>query len=308
VSEAPARKARAPTYRLMRQTHGSGMVHITRGKFESLPVSVPQSLDEQRRIVDILDDHLSRLDAAGSALTTSSTRLKRFHQAALDACLQAAAKDSPTSTTTIGSLAKVGTGATPLKSRADYYAGGDIPWVTSGDLSQGLIQNAAHFVTPVALRETAIKLWPVGTLLVAMYGEGKTRGTTAELGIEATTNQACAAIQMHDPDLSLKSWVRLVLEANYWSMRRMASGGVQPNLNLGLVRGIEIPVPARDTQERLLSARDAQVEAEQVLAAALVTSQRRSLSLRRSLLAAAFSGRLTGRTSDMEMMEEMAGV
>ena len=272
-----------------------------------MPIYYPE-LDEQRRIVDILEGHLSRLDAAGSVLTTSGARLKRFHQASLDSCVQTAAKDSSTSTTTIGSLAKVGTGATPLKSRTDYYAGGDIPWITSGDLSQGLIQDATHFVTPVALKETAIKLWPVGTLLVAMYGEGKTRGTTAELGIEATTNQACAAIQMHDPDQSLKSWVRLVLESDYWSMRRMASGGVQPNLSLGLVRGIEIPVPARDRQERLLSARDAQVEAEQVLAAAFITSQRRSLSLRRSLLAAAFSGRLTGRTTDMEMVEEMAGV
>lgn len=88
----------------------------------------------------------------------------------------------------------------------------------------------------------------------------------------------------------------------------MASGGVQPNLNLGLVRGIEIPVPARDTQERLLHARDAQVETEQALAVALVAAERRSLSLRRALLGAAFSGRLTGRSNDLDVADELAAV
>ncbi len=294
---------------LMRQTHGSGMVHITRGKFDSLPVMVPQALDEQRRIVDILEDHLSRLDAAESALTRSRVRLKRFHQASLVACLSAAAAEAASTTqTTVGALARVGTGATPLKSRTDYYAGGSIPWVTSADLAQGFIERASHFVTDLALKETAIKLWPVGTILVAMYGEGKTRGTVAELGIAATTNQACAAIELHDSDPSLKSWIRLVLDSSYWSMRRMASGGVQPNLNLGLVRSIEVPVPFPETRARLLRAREAHLDAQQMLATELALSEIRVRSLRRSLLAAAFAGRLTGRSTDMELVEEMAGV
>jgi len=269
-------------------------------------IPVP-GLDEQRRIVEILEDHLSRLDASAWAVTASSQRLKRFHQSVLGSCLDSAATEPSTSRMTVGRLATVGTGATPLKSRKDYYVGGDIPWLTSGDLSQGLITAATQFVTPVALAETAIKVWPSGTLLVAMYGEGKTRGTTAELAIDGTTNQACAAIQLHDPDPSLRGWVRLALDANYWTMRRMASGGVQPNLNLGLVRSIELPIPPREARERLLRLRQTQLDAEVLLAGELALVDRRSLSLRRTLLLAAFAGRLTGRTTtDTEMIEEMA--
>jgi len=287
---------------------GTNINNLKKSDLAPTPVPFPP-LDEQRRIVDILEDHLSRLDAAESALTRSRVRLKRFHQASLVACLSAAAAESASTTqTTVGALARVGTGATPLKSRTDYYAGGSIPWVTSADLAQGLIERANHFVTDLALEETAIKLWPVGTILVAMYGEGKTRGTVAELGIAATTNQACAAIELHDSDPSLRSWIRLVLDSSYWSMRRMASGGVQPNLNLGLVRSIEVPVPFPETRARLLRAREAHLDAQQMLATELALSEIRARSLRRSLLAAAFAGRLTGRSTDMELVEEMAGV
>jgi type I restriction enzyme S subunit len=92
-----------------------------------------------------------------------------------------------------------------------------------------------------------VNLFPAGTLLVAMYGEGKTRGTVGELAIAATTNQACAAVQLTDPDPRHRAWTRLALEANYWSMRRLVSGGVQPNLNLNLVRQIVVPFPKDET-------------------------------------------------------------
>lgn len=74
-------------HELMRQTHGSGMVHITRGRFDSLPVMVPQSLNEQRRIVDILEDHLCRLDAATDSLTTAVRRASAWSRSLVDASL-----------------------------------------------------------------------------------------------------------------------------------------------------------------------------------------------------------------------------
>jgi len=98
----------------------------------------------------------------------------------------------------INQVAEIFTGATPLKSNADYYENGSIPWVTSGSLNNEFVDSADSFVTDLALKETNLKLLPKHTLLVAMYGEGKTRGKCSELLIEATTNQAIAGIVLND--------------------------------------------------------------------------------------------------------------
>ncbi|MFI6331498.1 restriction endonuclease subunit S [Micromonospora chersina] len=285
----------------------AGQSGVTGKDIRDIPVRYP-SLAEQWRIVDILEDHLSRLDAARAAVDSSRLRLSRFRQSMLQAVLDLAGSAPGCSVRSIGEIAQVGTGATPLKARRDFYEGGTIPWVTSADLAQGLIECPTQFITPRALDETNVKIFPPGTLLVAMYGEGKTRGTVGELAVAATTNQACAAIRLNDSSPSHRAWVRMALEANYWQMRRLASGGVQPNLNLGLVRQISIPFPDVQTQDALLRERVAFEEARRQLAITLERVEKRESSLRRALLDAAFSGRLTGRASDMDRVEELAGV
>jgi restriction endonuclease S subunit len=202
------------------------LASISLTKIRTFPVPIPPA-DEQRRIVGLLEDHCSRLDASRSAIARSEARLGRLRQATLAAALQAALVVSG-DILSIGEIATVGTGATPLKARREYYDGGTIPWITSADLAQGVISEPTQFITPQALAETNVKLFAPGTVLIAMYGEGKTRGTVGELAIAATTNQACAAIQLHNSEPPHRAWVRLVLEANYWHMRRLASGGCSP--------------------------------------------------------------------------------
>jgi type I restriction enzyme S subunit len=139
----------------------------------------------------------------------------------------------------VDQLAEVGTGATPKRGQSRYY-GGEIPWVTSAVVNNAFVDQATEFVTKEALVETNLTLYPPGTLLVAMYGEGKTRGKCSELRIAATTNQALAALEA---DVSAKVYLRLFLDYNYEETRKVASGGVQPNLNLSLVRAVRVPFP-----------------------------------------------------------------
>ncbi|PXX10674.1 type I restriction modification DNA specificity protein [Nitrosomonas ureae] len=94
----------------------------------------------------------------------------------------------------VGTVSSVGTGITPLKGRSDFYANGNIPWVTSGALNDNFVTEASDYVTDLALKETNLRIYPKHTLLIALYGEGKTRGKCSELLIEAATNQAIAAI------------------------------------------------------------------------------------------------------------------
>jgi type I restriction enzyme S subunit len=261
-------------------------LNLTRARFLNLPVVVPPML-EQRRIVDLLEDHLSRLDAATDQITTADHRATRWLDVTLE---RATSGDWPT--TNVGSLAIVGSGATPLKSRTAYYEGGAIPWVTSGALHSAVVREPTTFVTELAVTETALRLWPAGTLLVAMYGEGKTRGRCSELAFSATTNQACAAISLHTDNAELQPWVKLVLRSKYQRMRRMAAGGVQPNLSLGLVKAIQIPLPPEPVRRQLLSKMDeADVAAARVRSSTQIAAAR-GATLRRSLLSAAFGGYL----------------
>lgn len=151
--------------------------------------------------------------------------------------------------TTIGALVDVATGATPLRKRADYF-NGSIPWVTSGAVNAGVIREASEYITELALQETNAKVFPVGTLLVAMYGEGQTRGRVAELGISAATNQALAALLFDGHCEQLRPYLRLFLLENYERIRHASFGGVQPNLSLGVIRDTPVPLPPNWNKSR----------------------------------------------------------
>ena len=146
-------------------------------------------------------------------------------------------------------IARIGTGATPSKSNRKYY-GGNINWVSSSATSSLYVDVPTDFITELALKETNCEIYPIGTLLMAMYGEGKTRGQVTELRIEAASNQACAAIIPYVP--STKNFVKLYLLANYYQLRRLAEGGNQPNLNLGKISSLYIPIPPVQEQQRIL--------------------------------------------------------
>ena len=211
--------------------------------------------NEQTRIANQLDTLLTRIQSCNDRFDAIPALLKRFRQAVLDAALNGAFSDNPVEggepIVCISSIASVGTGSTPLRSNAQFFANTGTPWITSSATSETIIQRASEFVTPAAISAHRLKIYPKGTLLVAMYGEGKTRGQVAELGIDATINQACAAIRV-DNTQALTAFVKLALQANYLNMRERAEGGNQPNLNLSKVKEFEIPLPPLDVQTKIV--------------------------------------------------------
>jgi type I restriction enzyme S subunit len=164
--------------------------------------------------------------------------------------------------------------------------------VTSGLITKGVIREARESVTERALRETSLRLWPAGTLLVAMYGEGQTRARCAELGIEATCNQACAAVSLLESLRLYNDFVRLSFDANYAANRRLASGGVQPNLNAGLIKDMVLSLPPAEEQARIVTEVERQLSFVDACERAVDVGLARSAGLRRSVLKAAFEGRL----------------
>ncbi len=186
----------------------------------------------------------------------------------------------------IDQLAEVGTGATPKRDKAVYWNDGDVPWVTSSVVNGDYVDEASEFVTKLALAETNLTLYPVGTLLIAMYGEGKTRGKCAELRVPATTNQALAALQVAAP---VRGYVRQFLELNYEEMRKVASGGVQPNLNLSLIRSVCVPLPPLAEQIRIVAEVDRHLSITREVEAEIDINFKRAQALRQSVLTDAFN-------------------
>jgi len=200
----------------------------------------------------------------------------------------------------IGDVSSVGTGVTPLKSRAEFYEKGDIPWVTSGALNDNYVWEASGYVTKAALAETNLRLYPKHTLLMAMYGEGKTRGKCSELMLPATTNQAVAAMVQSGIEEETRPFLKWFMIKNYADIRRKSSGGVQPNLNLGIVENTLFPLCSiaemREIDAELQRQLSVIEENERDIDAQLDKSN----ALRQSILKKAFRGQLVKQDPDDE--------
>jgi type I restriction enzyme S subunit len=193
---------------------------------------------------------------------------------------------------TIDQISRVGTGVTPLRSKSAYYKDGNVPWVTSGALNSELVESTKEFVTQLALKECRLEIFPPGSLLVAMYGEGKTRGKCSELQFPSTINQAIAAIVLEPLAQSFKGYVKSFLLESYERMRAQASGGVQPNLNLQIIKSIALPLPPDPEQVEITQVLDVQFELIRHQQAAIELGLKQAAAQRQNLLRAAFAGDL----------------
>lgn len=149
---------------------------------------------------------------------------------------------------TIGDIADVVSGGTPSRSNSEYW-GGKIPWVKTGAIDYCWIREANEWITEKGLENSAARIIPKGTILMAMYGQGKTRGQVAILGIDATINQACAAILLHDG--SDRDFVYQQLAFRYDYIRKLSNSGSQENLNADLVKSIAFPAPDEIEQKKI---------------------------------------------------------
>ncbi|HFJ9280747.1 hypothetical protein AT278_04760 [Bacillus cereus] len=153
----------------------------------------------------------------------------------------------------LGELASITSGATPLKSNSKYYVDGNIPWCTSTVTGLEIVNEPNAYITDLALKECSLKVYPKGTLLMAMYGQGKTRGQVTELGIDSTINQACAAIELYNDTITTTGYIKIALKFVYNTIRQKAAGGAQPNLNQGKVKEILIPLPPVNEQVKIVA-------------------------------------------------------
>ncbi len=151
----------------------------------------------------------------------------------------------------LADLCRIGSGGTPSRRRSDYF-GGAIPWVQTTEVRKEIITSTEETLTEEGLRNSSARLYAKGSLIVAMYGQGATRGRTAKLGIEAATNQACAVIFDIDERRVETDFLWYFLMSQYEAMRLLASGNNQPNLNAEMIANLRIPLPPKEEQQQIL--------------------------------------------------------
>lgn len=154
------------------------------------------------------------------------------------------------------SIAKCASGGTPSTRIAEYW-GGSIPWAQSGDIHQRVITSVPGRITRAGLANSSAKLFPPATVLIALAGQGKTRGSVAISQIELTTNQSLAGI-FCDTQRCLPEFLYHNLSSRYKELRSLSKGdGGRGGLTLSLIRAILIPLPPLDRQRRLIQILDA---------------------------------------------------
>ncbi|EJE4173288.1 restriction endonuclease subunit S [Vibrio parahaemolyticus] len=270
-------------------------------------------LAEQKRIVEKLDEVLAQVDTIKARLDGIPALLKRFRQSVLASAVSGKLTEEWRGSAnsfdewkilSIGDISTVATGKTPKRTNSEYWNSEDVPWLTSSATGDLFCYEAEQFVSSFGARDCKLKRFPIGTLLLAMYGEGKTRGQVTELMLEATCNQACAAIIV-DENKALKSYVKLRLLENYEETRKAAAGGNQPNLNLNKVREISIRLPPKEEQKEIVRLVDQYFAFADTIEVQVKKAQARVDNLTQSILAKAFRGELVEQDPNDEPADKL---
>ena len=153
----------------------------------------------------------------------------------------------------LGDVCRTGAGGTPLKAKKEYYENGTIPWLMSGEVSQGEVRSATNFITQKGLENSAAKIFPKDTVLVAMYGA--TAGQVGILKFEAATNQAVCGILPNNH--FIPEFLFYLLLSRKDELVAQAAGNAQPNISQIKIRNTDIPIAPLPEQQRIVDILDA---------------------------------------------------
>lgn len=235
---------------------GVTILHLVKSALLSIPILLPP-LSTQLAIV-------SELDKINELIRLKKEQLKDFDNLAQSLFYEMfgdpVENEKGWEVKKLGEVCCIGTGSTPNRKNKEFYENGTYPWVKSTEVCNLPIYSVEEYITEEALKNSNCTLYPKNTILMAMYGQGKTRGQIGLLKIEACTNQAVAAI-IPTKEVLDEIFLCQHLMLMYEHIRNMARGGNQANLNLSIVKSIQIFLPPLPLQ-RLFAQRIEQIERE----------------------------------------------
>ena len=248
-------------------SQSTAMDKFNKTDLKSLRVICPP-LSEQQKIANYLDKVCGEVDEMIALQKQMIEELKAYKQSVItEAVTKGLNPDVPMKdsgidwigevpkhwgTPAISYVAAISSGSTPDRNNPLFWKNGDINWIKTGELQNNRISESEEKVTEHALNNTSLKLYPKNTILIAMYGQGKTRGMTALLDVPCTTNQACAALSVRNDNLCCEYLWKCLMGA-YDAIREKAVGTGQPNLNSELISKFVITLPPINEQKEIVN-------------------------------------------------------
>ena len=286
---------------------GSIMHGLNSGIVKDLVLPLPNR-KEQDCILAFLDHETAKIDTLIEEQQSLIRLLKEKRQAVISHAVtkglnpDAPMKDSSVEwlrdmpahwgVSALGYYANLNTGATPDRSQSRYWLG-DIPWIKTGEVKYDTIYQTEECISEVALNESSVQLSPPGTLLMAMYGQGVTRGRVAILGVSATYNQACVAIS---PNKHLSNeYLRFYFMAAYHAIRDGGNETSQMNLNADIVGKFKVTIPLKEEQAEIVGFLERELVHYDVLIEEANLAIELSKERRTALISAAVTGKIDFR-------------
>ena len=184
----------------------------------------------------------------------------------------------------LGEVADCYSGATPKTSIATYWENGTIPWMNSGEVNLGRVYKTENKITKAGYDSCSTKMVPSHTVVIALAGQGKTRGTVAITEIELCTNQSLCAIKVQNEFVN-SYYLYHYLRGQYLTLRKISSGdGTRGGLNQNMIRNFEIPLPPITIQEKIVEILDKFTSLEAELEAELEARRKQYKYYREKLL------------------------
>lgn len=307
---------------------GTTFKAINQKLIKNLEIPIPP-LNEQTCIVARIEELFSELDKAVGTLKTTKEQLEVYRQAVLKAAFEGKytkwwrknhnvsaneeycelRKENQVFKDTsgdenelslnipdewmkvrLGEIFDVEVGATPSRQHAEYW-NGSIPWVSSGEVRFTTINKTREMITDIGLKNASTNLQPIGTVLLAMIGEGKTRGQSAILNIPAAHNQNTAAILV-SKTLCQPKYIYYFLQLNYENTRRVGSGNNQKALNKERVRAIRVPFAPIAEQSIIVKEIEKRLSICKNIEQTVNTALAQADAMRQSILKQAFEGKI----------------
>ena len=207
---------------------------LNKAKLSEIPITYPESLEEQRRVVAKLDAAFEKIDRA---IELTQQNLENSHNIFKSYFSNIFKSLEDENTVKISDIFRTGAGGTPLKSHKEYYANGDIPWLRSGEVCTKNILASKLNITQSGLDNSSAKLFPKNSVLVAMYGA--TAGQVGILRFQAATNQAICAILPNEKVLPEFMYYAVFNQKKY--LISQAVGNAQPNVSQIKIKNLRIP-------------------------------------------------------------------
>lgn len=225
------------------------------------------SLSEQQAIADYLDETCSKIDEIIAEAKASIDEYKKLKQSVIFEAVtkgldkNVEMKDSGVewmgvipkhwSTPKLKYFTNISSGGTPDRNHYEYW-NGNVNWIKTGELQNNELYDSEEKISELGVANSSAKLFKENTILIAMYGQGKTRGMTALLKVPCTTNQACAGIVMKNNSPYEIYYLWFTLQASYRALREKAVGTGQPNLSVGLLKDFYVPLPTLQEQKEII--------------------------------------------------------